>query len=78
MGQVSYGPIEAEKKSLQYCRSLYVVKDLKKGDILTRDNVRAIRPGFGLLTKYLDVVLGQTVTHDVSRGTALDWLFLKG
>jgi len=78
LGKVSYGPIEAEKKSLQYCRSLYVVKDLKKGDILTRDNVRAIRPGFGLLTKYLDVVLGQTVTHDVSRGTALDWLFLKG
>jgi N-acetylneuraminate synthase len=73
LGQVSYGPTEAEKKSIQFRRSLYVVKDLKAGDVLTRENVRAIRPGFGLPTKYLELVLGKAVKLDVKRGTALEW-----
>ncbi|MCX7180805.1 MAG: pseudaminic acid synthase [Proteobacteria bacterium] len=73
IGEVSYGPTEAEKKSLQYRRTLYVVKDLKVGDVLTDDNVRAIRPGLGLPTKYLEHVLGRTVKKDVRRGTALGW-----
>ena len=73
LGQVSYGPTEAEKKSLQYRRSLYVIRDIKAGDVLTRENVRAIRPGLGLPTKYLDVVLGRAVKQDVRRGTALGW-----
>ncbi len=73
IGDVSYGPTEAEKKSLQYRRTLYVVKDLKVGDVLTDDNVRAIRPGLGLPTKYLEHVLGRTVNQDVRRGTALAW-----
>jgi N-acetylneuraminate synthase len=73
MGRVKYGPTEAEKQSLQYRRSLYVVKDLKAGDVLTANNVRAIRPGLGLPTKYLQQVLGRTVKQDVTRGTALGW-----
>lgn len=73
MGQVSYGPIEAERKSLQYRRSLYVVQNLKTGDVLTPENVRAIRPGLGLPTKYLEQVLGKSVNQDVKRGTALGW-----
>lgn len=73
LGQVSYGPTEAEKKSLQYRRTLYVAKDLKAGDVLTRDNLRAIRPGFGLPTKYLELVLGRTVKQDILRGTGLSW-----
>jgi N-acetylneuraminate synthase len=73
LGRVSYGCIEAEKKSIQFRRSLYVVEDLREGDILTRQNVRAIRPGFGLAPKYLEQVLGRTVTQDVRRGTALRW-----
>jgi N-acetylneuraminate synthase len=77
LGQVSYGPTEAEKKSLQYRRSLYVVRDIKAGDMLTKENVRAIRPGLGLPTKYLGEVLGQTVKQDVKRGTALAWALLK-
>ena len=48
LGRVSYGPIVAEQKSVQFRRSLYVVKALKVGDVLTRENVRAIRPGYGL------------------------------
>ncbi len=73
MGQVAYGPTEVEKKSLQFRRSLYVVQDLKAGDVLTRENVRAIRPGLGLPTKYLEQVLGKTVKQDVKRGTGLGW-----
>lgn len=74
LGRVSYGSTEAEKKSLQFRRSLYVVQDLKAGDVLTRDNVRAIRPGFGLPAKYLEQVLGMVVRQDMKRGTALSLL----
>ena len=77
MGQVSYGATEAEKKSIVFRRSLYIVKDLKAGDILTSDNVRAIRPGLGLATKYLDIVLGSKLKLAVKRGTALSWDLLE-
>lgn len=73
MGQVSYGPTEAEKKSMVFRRSLYIVKDLKAGDVLTIENVRAIRPGLGLATKYLDVILNKTLSRDVVKGTPLSW-----
>lgn len=73
MGKVSYGPTEAEKKSLQYRRSLYITEDLKVGDVLTSENVRAIRPGLGLPTKYKETLLGKKVNQAISRGTALDW-----
>lgn len=73
LGQVSYRPTEAEMKSIQFRRSLYVVQDLEAGDLLTRENVRAIRPGLGLPTKYLDIVLGKSVKLRVRRGTALAW-----
>lgn len=76
LGQVSYGPTDAEKKSIQFRRSLYVVQDMKAGDLLTRENVRAIRPGLGLPTKYLEQVLGKAVKQDVKRGTALSWSVL--
>lgn len=77
LGRVSYGPIEAEKKSLQYRRSLYVVRDLKAGETITRENMRAIRPGLGLPTKYLEVLLGRVLARDASRGTPVTWDLLK-
>lgn len=73
LGTVSYGATVAEQKSLQFRRSLYVVKDMKAGETLTRENVRAIRPGLGMPTKYLDVILGKAIRQDVKRGTALSW-----
>lgn len=76
LGQISYGATDAEKKSIQFRRSLYIVKDLKAGDVLTKENIRAIRPGLGLPTKYLEQVLGKTVKQDVKRGTALRWVLL--
>ncbi len=73
LGKISYGPTEAEKKSLQYRRSLYVVEDLQAGATLTRENLRAIRPGLGLPTKYLETVLGRQLKQDVKKGTGLVW-----
>ena len=73
LGKVSYGPTAKEMESLVYRRSLYFVKDLKEGEILTQENVRAIRPGSGLPTKYLHVVLGKAVSRNVKVGTALSW-----
>jgi len=73
LGRVMYGPTEAEKKSLQYRRSLYVVQDMKIGDTFTRENLRAIRPGLGLATKHIETVLGKKVKIDVNRGTGLAW-----
>ena len=76
LGKVSYGVTDAERKSIQFRRSLYIVKDIKAGDVLTAVNVRAIRPGLGLSTKYLEQVLGRSVKQDVKRGTALTWAML--
>jgi len=73
LGKVSYGPTEAEQKSIVFRRSLYVVKDLKAGDLLCEDNVRAIRPGLGLPTKYSAQVMGKAVKQNIARGTALSW-----
>ncbi|MFZ1743482.1 MAG: pseudaminic acid synthase [Pontixanthobacter sp.] len=76
LGEVRYGPREAERASFQFRRSLYVVQDLKAGDVLTSDNVRSIRPGLGMAPKYLDQVLGMRMKQDVKRGTPLAWELL--
>jgi pseudaminic acid synthase len=73
LGSINYGPTAAENDSIQFRRSLYIVKDLKAGEILNFDNVRAIRPGFGLPPKYLNEICGRKLRGDVMRGTALEW-----
>ena len=73
LGTVSYGPTAAEKVSTTYKRSLYVVRDVKAGEVLGPHNVRAIRPGLGLPPKYLETVLGMRVAKDVKRGTPVTW-----
>jgi len=72
LGKAYIGPTEAEKSSITFRRSLYIVKDLKAGDVLTKENVRAIRPGLGLPPKHLDQILGKIIKGDVSKGTPLD------
>lgn len=73
LGHISYEVGAQEQASLVFRRSLYIVSDMKKGDVITAENMRVIRPGLGLLPKYYDVVLGKRVTRDVERGTALAW-----
>jgi sialic acid synthase SpsE len=77
LGQVYYGQTKAEKSSLVYRRSLYVVKDLKAGDVLAPENLRTIRPGLGLPPKYYKVLLDQAVQRDIKRGTPITWDCLK-
>jgi N-acetylneuraminate synthase len=73
LGQARPGPSEEEKGSLVFRRSLYVCEDLAAGDVLTRENLRAIRPGLGLPPKFIEILLGKRVARDVSRGTPMSW-----
>jgi len=73
LGGVTYGPAAGEKKSLQFRRSLYVSRDMKVGEAFTQENLRSIRPGFGLPPKYYGNVLGKRVNRDVPRGTPVTW-----
>ena len=73
MGAIAYGPTEAEKKSLMFRRSLYLVRDVEQGEILTKDNVRVIRPAGGLPPKEFDNVLGMRMRRKAARGTPLTW-----
>lgn len=77
LGEVAYGPTVAEADSIQFRRSLYIVKDLKAGEALTPENLRAIRPGHGLAPKHYESVLGRRIRRDVPRGTALSWELLE-
>ena len=72
-GSVTFGPVEAELPNLRFRRSLYVVADVENGEALTTQNVRAIRPGYGLAPRHLDEVLGKRAARALSRGTALRW-----
>lgn len=76
LGRVHYGPTEAERKSLVYRRSLYVVRDVAAGEVLDASCVRAIRPGLGLAPRHLDVVLGSRARGPIARGTPLAWALL--
>jgi N-acetylneuraminate synthase len=76
IGCVMYGLTEAEKKSLVFRRSLYVVEDMNNGDVFTKENLRCIRPGFGLEPKYYDILLGKRVNRDIARGTAMKWEYV--
>lgn len=78
LGRVSYGVTQTEEKSKVYRRSLYIVRDIAAGEAFTADNVRAIRPGFGLPPKYLDLVLAGCASGPIKRGTALAWEHLTG
>ncbi len=73
LGHITYGPSEAEKASLRFRRSLYVVQDMQPGDVFTVQNIRTIRPGLGLSPKYLEIVLGKKINQHVKRGTPVRW-----
>jgi len=77
LGTVSYERAEQEQKSLQFRRSLYVVEDMKAGDVFTEKNLRRIRPGMGLSPKYYDIILGKKVNHDIARGTPVQWNLIE-
>lgn len=72
LGQVDYEMTEKKKKSREFSRSLYVIRDVKAGDILSEENVKSIRPGFGMHPKHYKKVLGKTFSKNIERGTPLE------
>jgi len=72
-GEVSYELTEKMKKSREFSHSLFVVKDMKAGEIFTQENVRSIRPGYGLDPKHLKDVLEKRAMRDIKKGTPLGW-----
>ncbi len=73
LGEARYGRGEQESRSLAFRRSLFVVRDVRAGETLTRDNVRSIRPADGLAPRHLPDVLGRRAKVDIARGTPLAW-----
>ena len=73
LGKVDYGMKSSEQGSVKFRRSIYAVKDIKKGEQLTKENVKSIRPGFGLAPKYYEQILGKTAKFDIRRGTPLSF-----
>ena len=78
LGTVSYELSDKMKANREFSRSLFVVTDIKKGDIISEDNVRSIRPGFGLHPKYLKEILGKKVNKDLKKGIPFELNFVKG
>jgi len=77
LGKVHYKVGEREAKSRIFRRSLFVVKDIKEGEVFTEEHVRSIRPGYGLPPKFLKDVLGRRAACDIKRGTPLDWSLIR-
>jgi len=73
VGQVQYGITAHEAQSIAFRRSLFVTEDMKTGETFSEENVRSIRPGYGLLPKYFEQILGRKAAKDVARGTPLTW-----
>ena len=73
LGKINYGTTASEEKSKIFRRSLYVVKDMKAGEFFGSSNLRSIRPGLGLATKYIDCFIGKKIKRDTKKGTPLSW-----
>lgn len=73
LGQIQYGIQPAEEKSVFFKRSIYVSKDIKKGEAFSEDNLKVIRPAIGLPPKFIDSVIGKTANADLKAGTPLSW-----
>jgi pseudaminic acid synthase len=68
VGKIDYRLTEKQRKGRDFSRSLYVVKDIMVGELITEENVRSIRPGFGLHPKYFDIIKGKTFSKELKRG----------
>lgn len=77
LGRVDYELTQKQREGKTYCRSLYVSKDMKEGDLITMENVRSVRPGYGLHPKFLETILGKQVNCDLEFGTPMDLKFVN-
>lgn len=77
LGTVTYDLTYKQKKSREHSRSLFVVEDIKKGEVITEKNVRSIRPNFGMHTRHYEEILGKKVKEDLQKGTPLKWELIE-
>ena len=77
LGQVDYGRKSSEQGNVQFRRSLYFVKDMKAGDVITKECIRSVRPGFGLAPKMAANIIGKKVTQDICQNTAIKASHIK-
>lgn len=77
IGVIDYKLTEKQAQGKDFSRSLYVVQDIKAGDVITEENVRSIRPGFGMHPKFFKDILGKKVTFDLEKGDALKWDYIN-
>lgn len=77
LGKVTYDLSDKVKRSREHSRSLFVVKDIKKGEAFTKDNIRSIRPAYGIHTRYFDSIIGKVATENIEKGTPLLWKYIK-
>jgi len=77
IGEINYDLTEKQIKGRDFSRSLYIVEDVKKGDVVTEKNVRSIRPGFGLHPKHFKELLGSTFIRNIEKGTPLSFSLIK-
>ena len=75
-GRVCYDLTDDEKKSLIFRRSIYSCKDIKKGEVFTKENIRSVRPGYGLHPRYYESLIGKKAACDIKFGTAMKWEFI--
>ena len=77
VGNIQFGPCKSEVETIKQRRSIYIAKNIKKGEIITERHLKIIRPGFGIKPKYYKTIKGMTIKRDVEKGTAFAWEFLK-
>jgi len=78
LGKIDYGRKSSEKGNIKFRRSLYFVKDIKEGEVITSEHVKSIRPGYGLAPKYLESIIGLSVKKDILAGVRVSMNFLTG
>ena len=72
-GNVFYGPTKQEAGNIIFRKSIFVVRDIKSGEMFSEDNIRVIRPGYGILPKYYNSLLGKRAVMDIKKGTPMDF-----
>ena len=78
LGKVTFELSEKQRREREHTRSLFVAKDIKRGEVFTPENMRSVRPGYGLHTKYYEEILGKKALRDLEMGTPMSWKYVEG
>jgi pseudaminic acid synthase len=77
LGEINYERKASESKNIKFRRSLYFIKDIEAGELITKENIRSIRPGFGLKPKFLEKILGKRAKYKIKAGTSSSWELIE-